>query len=110
MRVGIIKVLAMRWKIVPSHFLHSLALWLTLCNNSDKTLFSALTFGTWQILMHEKSCLIPIINLGLSCLNICQAQRELLKKRGLRPRFSTAQSTWQMLMHWKKTCLSSIIP
>ena len=60
-----------------------LALWLDLCNNSDQTLFSnALMFarslgscwkprpsasvfnislGTWQTLMHEKHCLIPIL-------------------------------------------------
>ena len=64
-------------------FVIFLVLWLNLCNNSDPTLFSnALTFarslgscckprpsasvfnislGTWQTLMHEKPCLIPII-------------------------------------------------
>ena len=37
-----------------------------LCNNSDQTwFFNALLFarslGTWRMLMHEKSCLIPIL-------------------------------------------------
>ena len=49
------------------------ALWLNLCNNSDQTLFSnALTFarslGTWQTLMHGKTCLIPILDTRLYML------------------------------------------
>ena len=49
-----------------------LALWLNLCNNSDQTLASVfkVSLGTWQTLMHEKTCLIPIFKNG------CQLRQE----------------------------------
>ena len=59
MRVGISKVIAMRSKIVPGHFCYFFSIVVEFMPSAS--VFN-MSLGTWQTLMHGKSCLIPILS------------------------------------------------
>ena len=57
--------------------------------------------GTWQTLIHEKTCLIIGIKHGFSCINVCQARGRCWKPRPKAEVFNNSRGTKQTLMHWK---------